>query len=191
MALIAGKIIIIYNWFIILLYVAIFKGHHFRMVYTRRHGLHLVGVYSVWGCFFADYFSNMQSGEMLNQNTVIYGHSGNDEKPNGNRFGQLYRYVDKEFLQENPYIYLTIGEEQLTFEVFGVFYTDTSFYYIAPTPSEQGFDVFMETVNRNNLHNLEIEVTEQDKLLTLSTCSVRYDANETGNHRFVVMAKLV
>ena len=147
--------------------------------------------YSVWGSYFADYYSTIDSVKNLTQNTVIYGHTGS-ENPDGEKFSELFAYLDMEHLKENPYIYLTIDEKQLPFEIFAVFYSDIDFYYINPTPSDMPFDYFLEEVNkRNEFVFTDTEVLETDKLLTLSGCSYKYDTNDTGNHRFVIMAKLV
>lgn len=150
------------------------------------------GKYDIWGCYFADYYSNLTSKDNLLQNTVVYGHSESSENPDGKRFTQLFHYLDLDFLKANPNIYLTIAEDELTFQIFGVFFTDTDFYYIDPNPSDQGFDSFMAEVNAKNEFVFDgISVSEQDKLLTLSACAYRYDTQKTGDHRLVVMAKLV
>lgn len=149
------------------------------------------GKYDIWGCYFADYYSALIDRTSLTQNTVIYGHSESTENPDGKRFTQLFRYLDLDFMQKNPNIYLAVGEEELAFEVFAVFFTDTDFYYIDPNPSDQDFDAFRKTIAEKNEYIFSTDVTEQDRLLTLSACAYRYDTEETGNHRLVVMAKLL
>lgn len=150
------------------------------------------GKNDVWGCYFADYYSSLSARETLGQNTVIYGHSESTENPDGKRFTQLFHYLDLDFLKENPYIYLSITDEELVFEVFAVFFTDTDFYYIDPQPSDQGFESFAKTIASKNEYIFEGNgMTDKDKLLTLSTCAYRYDTKKTGNQRLVVMAKLV
>lgn len=149
------------------------------------------GEYYVWGSYFADYYATIDSVENLTQNTVIYGHTGS-ENINGKKFSELFVYLDIDHLKGNPYIYLTIDGKELPFEIFAVFYSDIDFYYINPTPSDMDFEYFLEEVNKRNEFVFEnTEVTENDKLLTLSGCSYKYDVNDTGNHRFVIMAKLV
>lgn len=148
--------------------------------------------YDVWGCYFADYYANLTDAAALCQNTVIYGHSQSSENPRGKRFTQLFHYLEPDFLKENPNIYLTVGDQELTFQIFAVFFTHTDFYYIDPKPSDQGFDRFLSEVNDKNEFVFDgVTVTEQDKLLTLSCCAFRYDTAKTGDHRLVVMAKLV
>ncbi len=150
------------------------------------------GNYSVWGSYFADYYANLTSPDSLIQNTVIYGHAENPENPDGEKFSQLFRYTELDFMRENPYIYLTVGDETLVFEIFAVFYTDIDFYYINPYPNNDDFDTFINTVQAKNEYVFsDIEVTDQDKLLTLSTCSHKYDYENTRDQRLVVMGKLV
>ncbi len=147
---------------------------------------------SLWGCYFADYYAEFEYGEDMVQNTVIYGHTDPTEDPSAEKFSSLFYYKDIDFLKENPYIYLTVNNDDIIYEIFAVYYTDISFYYIDPQPTNQGFDTFMQEINAKNEFVFEnTTVTEQDKLLTLSGCSYIYDTNETGNHRFVVMAKQV
>lgn len=151
------------------------------------------GESDIWGCYFADYYSNLTARESLQQNTVVYGHSENTEIPDGKRFTQLFKYLDIDFLQQNPNIYVTLGNgEQLNFEIFAVFFTDVDFYYIDPNPTDQGFEEFVNTINEKNQYRMKkSSLTAEDKLLTLSTCAYRYDTQNTGNHRLVVMAKLL
>lgn len=75
--------------------------------------------------------------------------------------------------------------------MFAVFFTDTDFYYIDPNPSDQDFETFRATIAEKNEFIFGNNLSEQDKLLTLSACAYRYDTAKTGNHRLVVMAKLL
>lgn len=76
--------------------------------------------------------------------------------------------------------------------MFAVFFTDTDFYYIDPNLSDQGFHTFKKIIEAKNEYIFENSgITDKDKLLTLSTCAYRYDTEKTGNHRLVVMARLL
>ncbi|NWK10807.1 class B sortase [Clostridium cadaveris] len=142
------------------------------------------------GCFFADYYATLSNPKLLRQNTVIYGHSTGDEDPTGKHFNQLFNFKDIEFLKNNPLIYLTVDDEELIFQIFAVFYTNVNFYYIDPEPFSTDFESFMDAIHRKNEYNFEeINITKQDHILTLSTCSRRFNSSSDG--RFVVMAKLV
>lgn len=150
------------------------------------------GKESIWGCYFADYYSILIDRDSLRQNTVIYGHSQSDENVDGKKFSQLFRYLDIDFLKEHHEVYLTVGEEELKFEICAVYFTGDDFYYINPTPSDEGFELFAGTIAaKNEFIFASGNLSPEDKLLTLSTCAFRYDTAKTGNQRLVVMARLI
>lgn len=147
------------------------------------------GEYSVWGCYFADSLNTLDSRANLDSNTVIYGHAYKNEDPGERKFTQLFKYLDPAFAEQNPYLYLALDGEDLAFQVAAVFFTDISFDYINPNPPQRDFH---ETVAAKNELLIDgLDFGPGDYVLTLSTCSHRYDVDKTRNHRLVVMAKLL
>lgn len=147
---------------------------------------------ATWGCYYADYLCNLSSRDALNTNTVIYGHSYKTEDPKERKFTQLFHYCDIDFVRENPYIYLSIDGEDLVFQVAAVFFTDIRFDYINPEPSGEELTAFFDTIARKNEYIFDgLDFGPGDKVLTLSTCSYRYDTQNTRNQRLVVMGKLL
>lgn len=150
------------------------------------------GSYSAWGCYFADYLNDLSGRAALDTNTVIYGHSYKTEDPDERKFTQLFKYCDLEFVQQHPYIYLSVNGEDLVFQVAAVFFTDIDFDYINPEPSGEDLTTFFDTVEQKNEYVFDgLDFGPGDKVLTLSTCAHRYDVNNTRNQRLVVMAKLL
>ncbi len=149
------------------------------------------GDYDAWGSYFADMYSDLSSPDNLLENTVIYGHTSGTENPEDKRFSELYRYLDAQFLADNPYLYLTLDDKQLSFEICAVFYTDIGFYYINPLPFSTDAEQFIAEVNNRNEYIFDSKIKPEDKLLMLSTCSYKYDINNSDNHRFVIVGKLV
>lgn len=150
-----------------------------------------LGNYAEWGCYYADCRDKLSSRSALVKNTVIYGHSQSDCDPDGERFTKLHRYTDAAFVRDNPYIYLSVDGEDLVFQIAAVFFTDVSFDYINPDPAALGGTTFYDTVAAANyLAGDAAALTPADTLLTLSTCCRQHDAERTGNHRLVVIAKL-
>lgn len=149
--------------------------------------------YSAWGCYYADCRSKLGKRGSLKPNTVIYGHSANDcDAENGQRFTRLHRYMDAEFVEEHPYIHLFTGKEDLIFQIAACFITDVSFDYINPDPVGDGLSDFFESVEKKNWLDVEgVTLSEEDRILTLSTCCTEFDTNQTGNQRLVIMAKLL
>lgn len=144
--------------------------------------------YSVYGCYFADAECNVYSRELLNHNTVVYGHSDLQDNPEGPRFSELFKFTDPEFAQRTPVIHFSTLRDFMDWQVFAAFYTDTAHDYISAEP-EGGIQALAREAKRLSLYDYGVEVGEDDHILTLSTCSVR-DGSD-GTHRFVVMAKLL
>ena len=148
--------------------------------------------YSTWGCYYADCRDHLSSREVLDTNTVIYGHSSSDCDPDGVRFTKLHRYMDADFVKENPYIYLSVDGSDLIFQITALFITDIEFDYINPNPIGGELTDFFQTVERKNWLDFDgVTFSEGDTILTLSTCCRKYDKNNTGNQRLVIMAKLL
>lgn len=143
--------------------------------------------YDIYGCYYFDYESRVGTADVLSQNTVIYGHSDSTDNPNGKRFAQLYRFLEDDFADKVKEITLTTISGTHTFEIFSTFYTDTNFQYTKVNMTEQEKLELAITAKNLSTRDYDITPTIDDKLLTLSTCTVLYG---TSTHRFVVMARL-
>ena len=143
----------------------------------------------IYGCYFADSECSVEKRDDLSQNTVIYGHSDLKDNPQGPRFPQLFLFAQEQFAQNNRQIYLVTPDEKLVWEVFSVFYTDVGFDYIKVNMTdEQKIDLAAQAIEKS-IFDYQTSIDAQDKLLTLSTCSVKY--GNDGSQRFVVMARLL
>ena len=150
------------------------------------------GKYATWGCYYAHCDNQIAGRNEMDKNTTIFGHSASDCDPDGPKFTKLYRYMDADFVKEHPYIYYSVDGEDMVFQITALFITDIEFDYIAPNPAEDDLASFFETVARKNWLNFDgVTFSEEDTVLTLSTCCRKYDEANTGNQRLVVMAKLL
>ncbi|MDY4192396.1 MAG: class B sortase [Oscillospiraceae bacterium] len=154
--------------------------------YFRRDWL---GNYQFSGCYWVDYECNVGARTDLMQNTIIYGHNLNDDKKDGVKFAQLMNFADLEFAKNNPYIYFSTPTDDMTWQVFAAFYTDTKLNYIKPTMSVTDYNSLLTEAKLRSEHNYDVNVTVNDKILTLSTCTYKYGART--DQRFVIMAKLL
>ena len=150
------------------------------------------GEYAMWGCYYAHCENEIGGRDKLDKNTTIFGHSASNCDPDGVRFTKLYRYMDADSIKEHPYIYLSVDGEDMIFQITALFITDIGFDYIAPDPTGDDLVSFFETVARKNWLDFDgVTFSEEDTVLTLSTCCRKYDDANTGNQRLVVMAKLL
>lgn len=160
---------------------------HDNMTYLRTNEAR---EYDIYGCYFADWECSVGERENFSPNTVIYGHSDLKDNPEGPRFSQLFRFTDPDFARETPVIsFSTLDGGFMEWEVFAVFYTEKTFAYIDASP-EGGVDQLAKAAQEKSLYDYGITVGPGDKILTLSTCTVKYGAQD-NDHRFVVMARLL
>ncbi len=145
--------------------------------------------YNIYGCYFMDYECPVSTREILAPNTVIYGHSAPNDDPDGKRFSKLFRYADPKVATANPCVTLTTEDERMLWEVFAVFYTDTSFDYIQVHITGDRMKEIADRAKTLSIYDYGIDITPEDKILTLSTCSDR--DGDDGTHRFVIMARLM
>lgn len=132
------------------------------------------------GAIFMDFRNNVES---LDQNTIIYGHHMRD----GSMFTKLKEFRSEDFVSENPVIVFDTLYEELEWEIFAVYVTDTDFNYIQPHfPTESEFQDFIKTVKSKSVIPMKSEITQEDHILTLSTCGYDFD-----DARIVVQAKLL
>ena len=150
------------------------------------------GEYAMWGCYYAHCENEIGGRDELDKNTTIFGHSASNCDPDGPKFTKLYRYMDADFVKENPYIYLSVDGDDLIFQITALFITDIEFDYINPNPIGGELTDFFQTVERKNWLDFDgVTFSEEDTVLTLSTCCRKYDKANSGNQRLVVMAKLL
>jgi len=121
--------------------------------------------------------------DFSNGNTIIYGHNMKD----GTMFKSLHEYEKKEYFDAHPYITIYTPTQALKYEVFAaVTYSDVLLTYAYDFSTEQGILNFVQSLKdgRNMSDQIKegVEITGQDKLVTLSTCI----ANQPNNRYLVV-----
>lgn len=140
---------------------------------------HLIDkTYNEYGAIFMDM---RNSADFSDKHTVIYGHNA----LNGTMFGSLKNYKDEAYFKEHPQIIIYQEDQILIYEVFG--YGEikvTSDIYRFEFEDDQTFLNFSEDLCRQL--NTDTNLSIDDKILTLSTCTDFNDAK-----RFIVSAKLV
>lgn len=110
--------------------------------------------------------------------TILYGHN----MKNLSMFGSLKQYKTEGFYKENQYFTVYTADMAYRYQIFSyrdVLETD-EVYTVGFGPDEK-YEEFISEMLRKSYEDTGVEVTKEDKVLTLSTCSTR-------GHRFVVHA---
>ena len=151
---------------------------HLRHGYDKK--------YTQYGCIFLD--ANCSPAQDM-KNLTLYGHNMDD----GQMFAAILQYTDLDFYKSAPVIDFDLEGVEGKWKVFSVFKINTLpeqgeiFDYAQPDfPDDAAFAAFIEEMKSRSILNIPVDVTTDDQLLTLSTCS--YEFKE---FRTVVVARRV
>ena len=132
------------------------------------------------GCLFLDYKNDR---EFTDDNSIIYGH----HMKNGSMFGSLDRYSRQKFYNSHPSLYLVTQPDRYRIEVFSAYTTSKdSDAYTLRFSDRQEYGEWIERIKARSDIKTNVQVTTEDRILTLSTCAYSF-----RNARFVVHGKLV
>lgn len=138
----------------------------------------LNGNYLVSGTIFADY-RNGEIGE--DANYIVYGHN----MKNGTMFASLAKYKEQSYYDEHPVWYFLTPDGDYRIELYaGIVVKQDSDIY-SSNFDETAFDFFNKASSKSTFVS-EIELAEDDMLITLSTCSYEY-----SGARYVVIGRLI
>ena len=129
-------------------------------------------------------FMNYLNHGFNDENTVLFGH----HMRNKTMFAQLKKYKEKEFFYGNNDIVIEVENGKvLKYKVFSAYVTDAKDNYIKTNFDDNAqYKEFLEDIKNKSLYKSDIDVNENDKIITLSTCS--YEFNDA---RMVVHGKLL
>ena len=131
----------------------------------------------------AVFMSYINSPTMTSRNTILYAHN----MKNGSMFHDLRYYSDRQFFNEHRTIHYISLYEESVWEIFAIYPTSTSVNYTQTdftTLAE--FDAFLQDLQLRSVVKSNVEVSQSDTLLTLSTCT-----NTAEDMRYALHAKRV
>lgn len=156
---------------------------------------------NIAGQIFVDYRCNINDyNNKQSNNIVIYGHNQAD----GTMFGTLKKYKIKKqstgnfsFYQQNPTFKFSNLYEEYTYKIIAIFVIEVEprhtrdgvifdYHNYIKFAGERNFDKFKENILKRTAVNTGVDFDENDKFMTLSTCS-----NEFEPSRLVVIGRRV
>lgn len=116
--------------------------------------------------------------DFQDSHTIIYGHN----MRNLSMFGKLRYYKQKEYYDNHAYFQIFTDKGIYRYQIFA--YADVpadSFVYQVPYGADDSFTSFIQQLKKQSYYDTGVDVTQKDKVVTLSTCS-------TTGKRFIVNA---
>lgn len=138
------------------------------------------GEYNDSGSIFMDYRC---SADFSDKNTVLYGH----HMRNSTMFGDLERYKDQEFFEDNPTITVFTPEGDYLIELIsGTIENGNREFIRLDLDNNEDFLAYVDELRSRSTFTSDVEVQEDDQIISMSTCT--YDWN---NARYMVVGRLV
>ena len=135
--------------------------------------------YNIAGWIFSDYHNKFDETD---KNIVIFGHNTKD----GSMFGTLKNILNKDWYENNNNVTLITENGIYYYQVFSIYSIKPEDYYInTEFQNNDEFDKFIKTLKSRSIYDYKIEVSGEDKILTLSSCI------GDGTKRVVLHAKLI
>ena len=132
------------------------------------------------GWIFMDYRDKANGTD---KNIVLYGHNRKDKS----MFGTLKNVFTEEWYnnEDNKYITFITEDEYCTYEIFSAYRIEDEDYYITTNfKNDAEFEKFVKKLKKRSFRDFGTEVSGEDQILTLSTCS-------NANYRVAVHAKKI
>jgi len=133
------------------------------------------------GWIFVDYRNKLDGTD---KNVIIYGHNRRD----GSMFYTLKSILNKDWYEkkENLKVNFITEAENAVYEVFSVYEIEAENYYTKTNfNTSDEYTKFLETIKKRSKKDFDINLTSEDKILTLSTCA------NNNKYRVVLHAKKI
>lgn len=124
------------------------------------------------GAIFVNYMNN---SDFNDKNTIIYGHRMKDNS----MFHDLEKYQDESFWKDHQYFYIyTPDGREITYHIYSAgIVKDTSDTYLTEFADQAAFESFLESTKISAAYDTGVDVTADDMVVTLSTCTAASDDN--------------
>ena len=121
--------------------------------------------YNIAGWIFSDYHNKFDEAD---KNIVIFGHNMRD----GSMFGTLNKILNEKWQtnEDNKKVILVTEKNTYYYEVFSVYSIKPEDYYIKTEFKDNEFDEFVKTIKSRSVYDFKVDVSNNDKILTLSSC---------------------
>ena len=127
--------------------------------------------YNEAGWVFLDYRNNINE---LDRNTILYAHG----RMNKTMFGSLKNIIKSDWYsnKDNYVIKMSTETENTLWQVFSVYKIPTTNDYIQVNfSSDEEYNKFLNKLKKRSTFDFNVDLTEKDKIITLSTCYNDYE----------------
>ena len=137
------------------------------------------GSYNSNGTLFVDF---RDAPDFSGFNTIIYGHRMKSKA----MFGTLPGYLEQEYYEEHPVMYLLTPDASYKLELVSSFILRSDSDIYDPMESDEAKNAFLDKIASDSTFKSETEYSVNDRFVCLSTCTSEFE-----NARLMVVGKLI
>ena len=120
----------------------------------------------------------MNTPDFQDYHTILYGHN----MKNLSMFGSLKKYKTEDFYKDHHFFTIYTSECAYRYQIFAYYdVPETDEVYTVGFAPDETFQKFIDKMKQKSYDDTGVNVTKDDHIMTLSTCS-------TTGKRFVVHA---
>ena len=135
----------------------------------------IYGNQTIAGCIFME---GMNTPDFWDYHTILYGHN----MKNLSMFGSLKKYKTEDFYKDHQFFTIYTMEMAYRYQIFAYYdVPETDEVYTVGFAPDETFQKFIDKMKQKSYDDTGVNVTKDDHIMTLSTCS-------TTGKRFVVHA---
>lgn len=147
--------------------------------YYLKHDFNKKSNYNGW--VYADYRDDFK---YFGKNSIVYAHNLTNRK----MFGSLVWCLKESWYtnEDNMYIKISTPTSNTVWKIFSIYTIVPESYYIRTYfPTQEEHTEFLKTIKDRSIYDFNEELTTEDKVLTLSTCT------DDGTKRVVIHSKMI
>lgn len=130
----------------------------------------------------AIFMDHRNSGDQLDDNTIIYGHNMKDKS----MFAGLSSLLEQDFYNQNKHIYFDFNGSRETWEIFSAYVTRDASWMETSFNTKGDLQNYIDDKKGKSAVSMTDGFDEADHILTLATCTT-----VVSDERVVVHARLV
>ena len=136
-----------------------------------------------YGTTYMDYRIDLNKSKKI----LIFGHSS---KYKDTTFNKLEKYYNKDYYENNKYIKLTTNDDIRTYKIFSVYIETSDWTYMNLNfNNDEDWYNHLKKLKSKSLYDTETNITKDDEILILQTCSNKEDYQKYKKKYLLIIAK--
>lgn len=144
--------------------------------------------YDKYGSIYMDYRTDLNNSKKI----LIFGHNSSYYTKEKVPFKELENYYEENYYKNHKYITLILDKEIRTYEIFSIYVETSDFTYMnMKFENQETWYNHLLNLKNKSLYNTNIDITEDDEILILQTCSTNKNYSNYEKKYLLIISKRI